>query len=207
VISLGERGVRGVVLDIEGTTTPVTFVYNVLFPYARARLHEHASGDQLRALTAWMDQDAKVPELKRVQGLIWERGYADGTLSGVVFDDVPPALQRWRSAGIDIAIYSSGSVLAQRLLFGTTGAGDLTRLIGHYFDTGVGAKREAASYTRIAATMQCEPGALLFVSDIVAELDAARAAGLQTILCVRPGNAPQPATTAGVVSSFAELGA
>ena len=222
-ISLRERGVRGVVLDIEGTTTPVSFVTDTLFPYAdehlASYLASHAgqaeveeavrllkqeweddvarghnpppreSAQWVTGYARWlMRQDRKSPGLKLLQGLIWEGGYADGSLRGSVYPDVPPALSRWREAGLAIAIYSSGSVLAQRLLFSTTAYGDLTRFVGQYFDTGVGAKREAASYERIAAAMALPPAELLFVSDVIAEVDAARGAGMQAVHCLRDGD-------------------
>ena len=221
-ISLRERGVRGVVLDIEGTTTPISFVTETLFPYADEHLPSylasHAGEAELReavrllkqeweddvargtnppprASAQWvtgyarwlMRQDRKSPGLKLLQGLIWKDGYADGTLRGSVYPDVPPALSRWRAAGMAIAIYSSGSVLAQRLLFSTTAYGDLTRFIGQYFDTGVGAKREAASYEQIAAAMALPPAELMFVSDVIAELEAARDAGMHVAHCIREG--------------------
>ena len=113
-------------------------------------------------------------------------------LKGEVFADVPPALRRWRDAGLDVAIYSSGSELAQRLIFGSTAYGDLTRFISRFFDTAVGAKGAAASYRRIAAELGRAPDRLLFISDVTTELDAAGAAGCEVILCVRPGNRPQP---------------
>jgi enolase-phosphatase E1 len=220
---VSERGeaVTGVVLDIEGTTTPVSFVYDVLFPYARGRLRsflrEHFASNDLRdalsslrdesskdaagddrppewrdepdavgAYLEWlMDRDRKSTGLKIIQGLIWERGFHDGTLRGEVYDDVPRALERWRSGGRVIAIYSSGSVLAQRLLFRHSTAGDLTRFIHCYFDTTVGQKRSADSYRRIAKVMDQAPGDLLFVSDVQQELDAAREAGMRTALCDR----------------------
>jgi enolase-phosphatase E1 len=214
-IALGERGVRGIILDIEGTTTPVAFVYDVLFPYARAHLRDylrdHVEQDEAKVaeiaarMESLMDRDVKDPELKALQGKIWVRGYGDGTLKGQVFPDVPPALERWHAAGLDVAIYSSGSVLAQRLLFGTTPAGDLTKLIGHYFDTGVGPKRAQESYARIASELGRAPRELLFISDVVAELDAARAARVQAALCVRPGNAAQDDAAADVMRSFDEI--
>jgi enolase-phosphatase E1 len=236
-ISLRERGVRGVLLDIEGTTTPVSFVYDVLFPYALEHLSSYVEThvghtefeesvrllgheweeDVARATnppardsrTQWivnyaqwlMQQDRKSPGLKLLQGQIWQAGYADGTLRGDVYPDVPPALARWRADGVTIAIYSSGSVLAQRLLFSTTAYGDLTTFIDQYFDTGVGSKRERTSYERIAAALALPPGSVCFVSDIRAELDPARAAGMQVVHCVRDGNEPN----AGAVTSFDEL--
>ena len=234
--SLRERGVRGIVLDIEGTTTPVSFVYDVLFPYAREHLSTfiaarqgHRDLDEVVQLLEqeWVDdvargkhppplhsshsivdyanwlmqQDRKSPGLKRLQGQIWEVGYADGSLRGDVYPDVPPALARWREEGHAVAIYSSGSVLAQRLLFSTTPYGDLTRFIAQYFDTAVGPKREAESYAHIAAAMSMPPEKVLFVSDVIAELDAARAAGMQAILCVRDAGTSDTAA----VHSFDEI--
>ena len=157
-------------------------------------------------MLALMDQDSKTPALKELQGQIWEDGYNTGELVGAVFDDVKPALERWVQQGIAVGIFSSGSVLAQKLLFGHSSAGDLTPLLRWHFDTAVGAKNNSDSYTRIAASMGEAPGTVLFVSDIVAELDAARAAGMQTALSIRPGNA---AIASGhghrSISSFDEL--
>ena len=220
---------RGVVLDVEGTTTPISFVFDVLFPYARTHLREfltthgpsgllrevdrllreeHAAdvarGDappplpadvssgnavDLEPYVLWlMDRDRKSPGLKLLQGLIWQRGFADGTLRGEIFPDVAPALDRWRSREIDVAIYSSGSVLAQRLIFGHTASGDLTPRISQFFDATIGPKRSADSYRHIASELHRTPNELLFLSDVHAELQAARAAGFKAMLCVRPGN-------------------
>jgi len=224
---LREHGVTAILLDIEGTTTPITFVHDVLFPYARARLNAylraHVGEDELRGVLAtlrvewledakaklepppwaladlpaaaryleWlMDRDRKSPGLKRLQGDIWRTGYRDGTLKGEVFADVPPALKRWKAAGLVVAIYSSGSVAAQKMLFGTTADGDLTALLTGFFDTAVGPKIASDSYFRIASMMGLEPARILFLSDAPAELEAARAAGCQALLAVRPGNAP-----------------
>jgi enolase-phosphatase E1 len=232
----------GVVLDIEGTTTPVSFVYDVLFPYARERLrayvHEqrasfaeaerllraeweedrargdgvppwpergHDARDGLAAYLEWlMERDRKSRGLKLAQGEIWERGYADGTLRGEVYPDVPPALERWRGAGLDVAIYSSGSVLGQRLLFANSTAGDLTPLICHYFDTSVGAKRQRDSYARIAGALGRTAPELLFISDVEAELEAARDAGFRTALCIRGVEARHSAFP--IVRDFAGIG-
>lgn len=224
------------VLDIEGTTTPITFVHDVLFPYARAHLGEYLTAargaDVLREVTrrlaaehaadvargetppVWrvgavdetpaslaayvewlMDRDRKSPGLKLLQGEIWERGYRAGELRGQVFADVPQAIRRWRDAGVIVAIYSSGSELAQRRLFESTAEGSLAPFISAYFDTAVGPKTAAASYGRIADALGLDPGAVLFISDAASELDAARTAGLQALLSVRPGNAPQPAAS------------
>lgn len=222
--------VRVILLDIEGTTTPLDFVQQTLFPYARRRLRayltahgadaevqaelaslraEHAADvraqlhppawpDGAQALDGavayldyLMDGDRKSTPLKSLQGKIWAAGYQAGELQSVVFEDVPGALQRWRAQQRRIYIYSSGSVLAQRLLFAHTAAGDLTSLIDGYFDTGIGGKKEATSYARIAQALQADPAEILFISDVAAELEAARAAGLQTLLSLRPGN-PAP---------------
>jgi len=152
-----------------------------------------------------MDQDRKSTGLKSLQGRIWEEGYRSGELKGEVYPDVLPALERWRGQGIDIAIFSSGSVQAQRSLFRNSVAGDLTRFISAYFDTTTGPKREPESYARIAATLERSPSEVLFVSDVGAELDAARTAGMQTALCVRtPGSAPS-AGAHPVIHAFDQL--
>jgi enolase-phosphatase E1 len=196
-------------LDIEGTTTPIAFVTDTLFPYARARLVSFLSregrADEASAFLAEMDRDSKSTELKALQGRIWEDGYRSGELTGTVFEDVPRAFARWQSAGTPIAIFSSGSVLAQQWLFRRSSAGDLTPFIAQYFDTEVGPKRDPASYARIAATVALPPSSITFVSDVVAELDAARAAGMQTIMSLRPGNHPQPPHDHRVVHSFDEI--
>ena len=196
-------------LDIEGTTTPIAFVTDTLFPYARARLVSFLSregrADEASAFLAEMDRDSKSTELKAVQGRIWEDGYRSGELTGTVFEDVPRAFARWQSAGTPIAIFSSGSVLAQQWLFRRSSAGDLTPFIAQYFDTEVGPKRDPASYARIAATVALPPSSITFVSDVVGELDAARAAGMQTIMSLRPGNHPQPPHDHRVVHSFDEI--
>ncbi|MGA9773159.1 MAG: acireductone synthase [Blastocatellia bacterium] len=235
-----------ILLDIEGTTTPIDFVYRTLFPYARARvksyLAEHLSDEQAQARIAalrdehaedvkqkleppplhaqsettllesitgyvhWlMDQDRKSTPLKSLQGRIWEAGYLAGELQAQVFDDVPRAFSRWRAEQKEICIYSSGSVLAQRLLFAHTEAGDLTPLIRDYFDTRIGAKREAESYRRIALALARVPSEIVFISDVVAELDAARSSEFQTVLCNRPGNHAQPDSSHTAISTFDEL--
>ena len=189
-----------ILLDIEGTTTPIAFVTETLFPYARARLPaflaREGRASETAAFLAEMDRDSKSTGLKELQGRIWEEGYASGELTGVVFDDVPRAFERWHAAGIPIGIFSSGSVLAQQRLFRHSTAGDLTRFLRWHFDTAVGPKQAPSSYTRIAEAVQRRPAEIVFVSDVAGELDAARDAGMQTIMTVRPGNAPQPAHTA-----------
>ena len=234
---------RLIVLDIEGTTTPIAFVTETLVPYARAHLREyferHASSphgaaviealrreydadrdsqpsappwdtrDPIAAVTGYltwlMDRDRKSPALKELQGYIWEQGYRSGALVAPVFPDVEPAFRRWRQAGRTLGIFSSGSVLAQQWLFRCTTAGDLTPHLQSYWDTSTGAKREPESYRRIASLAATPPAGILFISDVVAELDAARAAGMQTTLAVRPGNPPQPAHTHPSVESFDEI--
>jgi enolase-phosphatase E1 len=237
---LREHGILAIALDIEGTTTPIEFVHNVLFSFARANLHAHLEhlqndndavmllrsewlDDVARGETppAWpsesnalagasyvewlMDRDRKSPGLKLLQGQIWEQGYRAGALRGEVFPDVAPAFHRWRDAGVPVAIYSSGSQLAQRLLFGSTRDGDLTRLISRFFDTTVGAKTSAGSYARIATELTVPADRLVFVSDVVAELDAARTAGCHALLCVRPGNVVQPENAFTTIRSLEEI--
>jgi enolase-phosphatase E1 len=241
-VRLGERGAGCVLLDIEGTTTPISFVHDVLFRFAREHLDEFIRAeagtpeflDVVHRLTAehaedaargesppprgdergwvapyvrWlMDRDRKSPGLKLLQGRIWERGYRAGALRGEVFPDVPGAIRRWRAGGIGVAIYSSGSELAQRRLFESTAPSDLTPFITAFFDTAVGAKVSPASYAAIARALGRNPSNLLFVSDVTAELSAARIAGLQVLLSLRPGNAPQPdADRFEAVGSFDEI--
>ena len=144
------------------------------------------------AYCAWlMDRDRKSPALKHLQGLIWDRGYDAASCTAMVYADVPPAFRRWRDEGRTIAIYSSGSELAQRRLFATTEYGDLTPFISRFFDTSIGSKQDAASYARIAAALSQAPGDVCFISDVTRELAAARDAGLEVRLAVRPGNPPQ----------------
>jgi enolase-phosphatase E1 len=225
--ALAGAGVRALLLDIEGTTTPVEFVARVLFPFARERvaafLQAHAPDERVRADVqrlraehaedersgqappAWagdegavayvhwlMDRDRKSTGLKALQGRIWEEGYRSGAIEGDLYPDVPAALARWRRQGRDVAIFSSGSVLAQKLLFGHTPAGDLTPFLSAFFDTTTGPKREPRSYTAIAATLLLNPPEVLFLSDVVEELDGARAARMVTGLCVRTGEPPRP---------------
>lgn len=221
---------RGILLDIEGTTTPISFVYDVLFPFARHRLSDYLPHMDLSDLHAeyledirrglnppewnnppvryvgWlMDQDRKSTALKKIQGEIWREGYEKGELQGDVFPDVPPAFERWKTQGVDVRIFSSGSVLAQRLLFSRTKAGDLTRFLKGYFDTTTGPKNEARSYILIARAFGINASDILFVSDVTRELDAARTAGMKTRLCVRPGNHPQPPHDHETITSFEDL--
>lgn len=202
---------RAIVTDIEGTTSSIAFVHEVLFPYSRARLAafvaEHP--DQVAPLLAavraeagqadldvdgcvtllleWHDADRKVGPLKELQGLIWAEGYASGALTGHIYDDAAAALRRWHDAGIALYVYSSGSVAAQKLLFGHTAQGDLTGLFSSYFDTAVGGKREAVSYRMIAEAIGLPAGEILFLSDVAEELAAAQDAGFDVLLVARDG--------------------
>ena len=158
------------------------------------------------AYVRWlMDHDRKSTALKSLQGKIWEQGYRAGELRGEVYPDVPPALARWREHGRDIAIFSSGSVPAQRDLFASTAAGDLTRFIRAYFDTTTGPKAVAGSYASIAAALGRSSDTVLFLSDVGAELDAARTAGMQTALCVRTAEAAVPSGEHQVIRTFDEI--
>ena len=221
-----------ILLDIEGTTTPIDFVYKTLFPYASAKiesfLREHFREQEIMSLVEqlhrqyqndkeeqlqpppWIDEsheselrsavaycqwltskDIKYTSLKSLQGKIWEEGYNKGDLCGIVYPDVPPAFERWRQQKRQICIYSSGSVLAQQLLFRTVVSGDLTPYIAAFFDTRVGSKTETESYRKIAESLACNPSNVLFISDTVKEIKAAHEAGMQSILCDRDLKASQ----------------
>ncbi|MBC7854603.1 MAG: acireductone synthase [Pirellulaceae bacterium] len=208
---------RGILLDIEGTTSSISFVYDVMFPFVRRELDvylrshwgksalAHAcdaiardagrlslaeSPEQVKSeVLRLMDGDVKATGLKQLQGLIWEAGFTSGEMKAHVYDDVPPAITAWNQAGLDVRIYSSGSVQAQKLFFGHTIAGDLLPQFHGHYDTTTGPKKEPASYAAIAAAFALTPGGILFLSDVSAELDAAKAAGMQTGLVLRPGNA------------------
>jgi len=148
--------------------------------------------DSIEAYVEWLiERDRKSTGLKSLQGKIWRHGYVDGSLKSQVYADVAPAFERWRARGLSINIFSSGSVLAQQLLFAYTEAGDLTKFIDKYFDTNVGKKGEAESYRRIAEALSVSANEILFISDVTAELDAATEAGMETLLSIRPGNPPQ----------------
>lgn len=198
-----------ILLDIEGTTTPIAFVTGTLVPYARAHLvpflEREGRAGEAPGLLAEMDRDSKSTALKEVQGRIWEQGYERGELIAPVYPDVAPAFARWRSQGHALGIFSSGSVLAQQCLFRRTTSGDLTPHLQWYFDTNTGPKREPASYASIAAIAGTPAAEILFISDAAAELDAARAAGMRTALADRPGNLPQPSHTHRIIHTFDEL--
>lgn len=225
---------RAVLLDIEGTTTSISFVYDVLFPYAEARLEAYCSGADASdaAITLLrreyqeeiakdaslpdfgngapyalhlMRQDRKSTGLKALQGRIWKEGYASGEIRAHLFPDVPDALVAWRKTGLRLRIFSSGSVEAQHLLFGHTEAGDLVPLFEGFHDTTTGPKQEAESYRKIALAFALPPGEILFLSDVRAELDAAAEAGMRTGLMRRPGNRPVDPGPHPVFSSFAGI--
>ncbi|MFP1910375.1 acireductone synthase [Lonsdalea quercina] len=203
--------IKAIVTDIEGTTSDIRFVHNVLFPYARARLAQVVAqaGDRpdvaealaalrielgqpeasekelVDALARFMDQDRKSTALKTLQGIIWRTGYQQGDFHGHIYDDVTPQLHAWLEQGIKLYVYSSGSVEAQQLLFGHSDVGDLRPLFSGYFDTHVGAKREVTSYRNIADVIALPAAEILFLSDIHQELDAARSAGWQTCQLLR----------------------
>lgn len=235
--------VSALILDIEGTTTPIDFVHRTLFPFSRKALptylrsywgdarmqgsigtlreeylKEHGEkplwegtpeGPSCQGAIDYLiwliDRDRKSTTLKELQGEVWRCGYENGTLKGDLFPDVPPALARWKEEKIPVSIFSSGSVLAQQLLFRHSVAGDLTPLIDSYFDTHSGPKREPDSYRNIASKLARECKEILFISDIPAELQAAELAGLRVMLSVRPGNAALEPHPFREIRSFAEL--
>lgn len=220
--------IKAILTDIEGTTSSVSFVFEVLFPYARQHLPEylrtHASEpavlEQLEAvrkdsgeatadiervieiLLGWIAEDRKATPLKALQGMIWAQGYQGGQIKGHVYPDAVQGLRDWQRDGYRLYVYSSGSIQAQQLIFGHSEAGDLAPLFSGFFDTTSGAKREVESYRRIAADIGLPAGEILFLSDIVEELDAAAAAGLRTCGLARAGGSlgEHP-----VVDSFARI--
>ena len=210
---------RAILTDIEGTTSSISFVKDVLFPYARRALpgFVKAHGDEpavrkwldavaaenggvcrdemiVEVLQGWIDQDRKHTALKALQGMIWANGYGNADFTAHVYPDAVPALRAWHADDLSLHVYSSGSVPAQRLFFGHSDAGDHTGLFSSWFDTEVGGKRVAESCRRIAAASGHPAGEILFLSDVVEELDAAREAGLDTVLVDRIEDYPQPRT-------------
>lgn len=234
----------GILLDIEGTTSSIRFVYDVMFPFVRQNLagfladnwDASACQDCLPLLAAdvgsdpasWldslsgtqdkqarvaevviemMDNDVKATGLKQLQGLIWKSGFESGEMVAHVYEDVIPSIEHWKSLGIDIRIYSSGSIGAQKLFFGHTEGGNLLHHFTDHYDTTTGSKRETASYAAIAKAFARPAERILFVSDVVEELDAAKAAGFETALSLRPGNKPvTPEHGHPEISSFAQIG-
>jgi len=208
-----EHKVNAVVTDIEGTTSSLSFVKDVLFPYARAhigtfiRQHaedppvatliedvQHEAGEALnlegviQTLEQWIDADKKITPLKALQGMLWETGYRQGDFKGHIYPDAKQQLAHWHQQGIKLYVYSSGSVHAQKLLFGYTEYGDLNYLFSGYFDTRIGAKVERDSYQHIAEAIKLPANEILFLSDIKAELDAAKLTGMHTTWLVRDGD-------------------
>lgn len=206
--------IRAIVTDIEGTTSSISFVKDVLFPYARKEIpafvhknEKQVAGllDDVRAieknpklstdeivatLQRWIDEDQKITPLKALQGMIWQAGYAAGDFKGHIYDDALEGLQRWHASGIKLYVYSSGSVPAQKLLFAHTPKGDLTPLFSGYFDTSTGPKLEAESYRKIARQINVPANTILFLSDNPQEIAAATEAGMETILVDRENNSP-----------------
>lgn len=230
---------RCILLDIEGTTSSVSFVYDVMFPFVLRELEEYLRGhwgdegltkacDLIASdaghddLTTWageknaqllvrdevlrlMNGDVKATGLKRLQGLIWKDGFESGELRAHLFDDTAGAIRRWREADIDVRIYSSGSVQAQKLFFGHTVEGDLLPLLSGHYDTQIGPKRESESYRKIASEIDLPAEQILFLSDVTAELDAAREAGMRTGLVIRPGNAEDAPNGHATLTSLADV--
>jgi len=221
--------IKAIVTDIEGTTSSIRFVHEVLFPYAREHISAfvRSNADDLSVvshlndvrlevgkdldldsiidqLVQWIDEDKKITPLKALQGMIWEEGYYKGELTGHLYADAIEYLRKWHDKGIKLYVFSSGSVQAQKLLFGHSDAGDLTPLFSGYYDTKIGNKREADAYRKILQDIGLPANEVLFLSDIVEELDAAKAAGMKTTMLVRDESpAKDPGHTK--VRSFAEI--
>jgi len=226
---------QAIVTDIEGTTSSISFVKDVLFPYARKALpafvRMHGNDPEVRkwldvaaadagglcqdemlaeVLQGWIDEDRKHPALKALQGMIWAAGYDGGAYRAHVYDDAVQGLRRWQEAGHPLFVYSSGSVPAQKLLFGHSTAGDLTPLFSGYFDTAIGGKRERTSYRNLAQALDRPPADIVFLSDVVEELDAARSEGFDTVLLDRREDYPVPRVGQATnghrrVESFADI--
>jgi enolase-phosphatase E1 len=222
-----DKRIKYILTDIEGTTSSVHFVYEVLFPYFRTHLNdltkhaqinevkqafseviEIAAQEESRHLTTteevlaclhkWSEEDRKLTPLKALQGVIWKNAYETGAITGHVYDDVPTALNQWRTMGLKIGVFSSGSIAAQKLLFQFSDFGDLSGHFSNHFDTTTGSKKELATYQKITQFLGFEAEQILFLSDISAELEAAAAAGMQTIQLLRPSTEvswPHTATT------------
>jgi len=238
--------IKVLLLDIEGTTTPVDFVNKTLFPYASRNVeafllehfrdpetqavlaelaaqhqrderdgvrpptwHQETDGARLRSTIVYvhwlMAKDSKCTPLKALQGKIWHQGYTSGELRGEVYADVPPAFDRWRRQGREVCIYSSGSVLAQQLLFRSSIAGDLTAYISAFYDTAIGPKAESESYGRIAESRRRAASEVLFISDAIKEIKAARLAGLHATLCVRDPTGTSDDSGDGTIRTFDEI--
>lgn len=237
-------GLQHVLLDIEGTTCPVSFVGAVLFPYAKQQLpvfladqaenpivkglidqvfaawdkdsdleaaslrQRYANNDSEAAVSYlwWLiEKDRKLTALKELQGLIWRQGYEQGLLKAPLYPDVPEALGRWKNAGLELSVYSSGSINAQKLLYQHSNYGDLSHLFCHWFDTNIGGKQIKQSYSKIAETLNTNPEQIVFISDRKSELSAAEAAGFKVLFSLREGN---PETDNGIylgITNYAKL--
>lgn len=223
-------GIQWILTDIEGTTTEVSFVYDILFPYFRAHMDQWKTVDSapmndvieqtrlivleeqainltsnevlFEQLRQWSIEDRKVTPLKTFQGMVWEHGFKSGAIKGHIYPDVKPALERWTTMGMKLAIFSSGSIAAQKQLFGFSTEGDLTPYFSAYFDTTIGMKRDEQTYQLIAQQLQASANSVLFLSDISQELEAANAAGLRTLQLVRPGT---HANWSWCVADFSEI--
>lgn len=223
-------GIQWIVTDIEGTTTEVSFVYDILFPYFRSHMDhwKTVNSDQMNQvleqtrllvleeqsvnlstnealfyqLRQWSIEDRKVTPLKTFQGMVWEQGFKSGAIKGHMYPDVKPALQRWLNGGLKLAIFSSGSIAAQKQLFGFSTEGDLTPYFSAYFDTTTGMKRDEQTYQLIVQQLNAPANSVLFLSDIHQELEAAHATGLRTLQLVRPGT---QANWSWCVADFSEI--
>ena len=223
-------GIQWILTDIEGTTTEVSFVYDILFPYFRAHMDQWKTVDSapmndvleqtrllvleeqsinltsnealFEQLRQWSIEDRKVTPLKTFQGMVWEQGFKSGAIKGHIYPDVKPALERWTAMGMKLAIFSSGSIAAQKQLFGFSTEGDLTPYFSAYFDTTTGMKRDEQTYQLIAQQLQASANSVLFLSDISQELEAANAAGIRTLQLVRPGT---QANWSWCVADFSEI--
>ena len=220
-----------ILTDIEGTTTSVSFVYDVLFPYFRENIQKVrtmislpevqeifqetirlaqendnviiATNDEvIETLIRWSNEDKKITPLKNLQGILWKEAYESALIKGHVYEDVAPALKYWKENGIQLGVFSSGSIAAQKLIFGYSVVGDLTPYFSAYFDTTTGGKREVETYIKISQELNIQPSEILFLSDIIEELEAAQQAGLQTIQLVRPGTIANWKSTA---ASFSDI--
>lgn len=222
--------IRVILTDIEGTTSSISFVHEVLFPYSAKHMAEFVREGEvdnpdvreqldavaersgvaredidglIEVLDTWIREDRKETPLKALQGMLWEQGYQHGAFHGHVYGDAAEYLQRWHDRGLRLFVYSSGSVKAQKLIFGFSEAGDLTPFFSGYFDTRIGGKKEAQSYRNILDELGVAPETVLFLSDVEAELEAAEAAGMRTVWLVREGELPE--TERRVARNFAEV--
>ena len=220
-----------ILTDIEGTTTSVSFVYDVLFPYFRENMQKvrtmlhlpevqaifretirlaqetenkiiATKEDVIETLIRWSNEDKKITPLKDLQGILWKEAYETGIIKGHVYDDVAPALKAWKDAGLQLGVFSSGSIAAQKLIFGYSVSGDLTPYFSAYFDTTTGGKREVETYIKISQELKIQTSDILFLSDIIEELQAAQKAGLHTMQLTRPGTIANWKNTANAFSDI-----